>query len=56
LVISAEGDITIGGNSWTTAILSAPDGDMALSGNSKICGAVVGQNVTAEGNKEVHSS
>ena len=33
MVISTEGDITIGGNSWTTAILDAPNGDITLSGN-----------------------
>jgi Tfp pilus assembly protein PilX len=53
LVISIDGDITVSGNSWTSALLYAQNGDITLSGNSKVCGAVVGQNITASGNNEV---
>ena len=53
LIISTDGSITVTGDSWTTAILYAPNGDIMLSGNSMVCGAVVGRNITAEGNNEV---
>jgi len=53
LIISTDGSITVTGDGWTTAILYAPNGDIMLSGNSMVCGAVVGRNITAQGNNEV---
>jgi len=52
-VISTTGDIKVTGNSWTSAILYAPNGDVELVGNAKVCGAVVGQNISGGGNSEV---
>ena len=53
LIISTNGDITVTGNSWTSAILHAPNRGVTLSGDSKVCGAVVGQSITGQGNNEV---
>ena len=50
LVISIDGNITVTGNGWVSAILYAPNGDITLSGNSMVSGAVAGQNIYAEGN------
>jgi len=49
-IISTEGNITVTGNSWTSAILYAPNGNITLSGNSMVYGCVIGQNITATGN------
>jgi len=56
LIISTNGDITVTGGGWVSAILYAPNGDIILSGNSKVCGALVGRNIYAEGNNEVEYS
>jgi len=50
LIISTDGNITVTGNGWVSAILYAPNGDITLSGNSMVSGAVVGQNIYAQGN------
>jgi len=50
LIISTDGNITVTGSGWVSAILYAPNGDITLSGNSMVSGAVVGQNIYAEGN------
>lgn len=52
-VISIEGDITVTGNSWTSAALYAPTGSINMSGNSMVYGCIIGGNVTATGNSVV---
>lgn len=53
LIISIDGNITTIGNSWISAILYAPNGNITLSGNSKVYGAVVGKSVSTTGNNTV---
>jgi len=52
-IISTQGNITITGNSWTSAMLYAPSGSITMSGNSKVYGCVIGESITATGNNVV---
>ncbi len=52
-VFSTEGDIYISGNNWTSAVVYAPNGNVNLTGNSKIYGAVCGLGVTGSGNNKI---
>jgi len=53
LIISTDGNITATGNSWTSAILYAPNGGIVMSGNSKVYGCVIGESISASGNNVV---
>jgi hypothetical protein len=52
-IISTTGNISTAGNSWTSAAFYAPNGDVLMTGNSRIYGCVIGQGITAEGNNKV---
>jgi len=53
VIVSTDGNITVTGNNWTSAVLYAPVGDIILTGNSKVYGSVVGTDISAAGNSEV---
>jgi len=52
-IISVSGSIQVTGNNWTSAILYAPNGEVAMSGNSKIYGSIVAGSVSVVGNSKV---
>jgi formylmethanofuran dehydrogenase subunit C len=52
-VISTAGSITLTGNDWTSAIVYAPERNIALTGSSMLYGAAVGESVTGTGNAEI---
>jgi hypothetical protein len=49
-IISTTGSITTTGNSWISAALYAPNGNIRMSGNSNIYGCAIGKSITASGN------
>ena len=53
-VISTEGDVTITGNSYTSAIVYAPNGDITLTGSGMLYGAAVGESVIGWGSGEIN--
>ena len=53
LIISTDGNMTISGNNWTSAILYAPNGSIEMAGNSKIYGSVAAQSINTSGNNQV---
>jgi len=54
LVISTTGSIELAGNNWLGAIAYAPNGEVKLTGNSKVSGAVIGRSVIISGNSQVN--
>lgn len=52
-LVSRSGTITIGGNSWISAVVYAPAGSITLNDNACVFGAAVGKSVTANGNNQV---
>jgi acetyltransferase-like isoleucine patch superfamily enzyme len=52
-LVSRSGTITIGGNSWISAIVYAPSGSITLNDNACVFGSVVGKSVTTTGNNQV---
>ncbi len=53
LVVSTNDAITLSGNGFASAILYAPLGNIALTGNSKVYGSVIGKSVSGSGNNVV---
>jgi hypothetical protein len=53
-IMAIHGDVTITGNSNpVSAIIYAPEGNIALQGNCKLIGCAVGESVTGSGNSKI---
>jgi cytoskeletal protein CcmA (bactofilin family) len=52
-IMAINGNVTVTGNTDTSAIIYAPEGAITLSGNCKLYGCAVGESVTGSGNSTV---